>query len=546
LVTTPRQKEVLAITDRHSLVAVRLVAGFCAEFSAGAIHLHDLLGCVWTSSEAIDNMKSDRDSFDYEPVTRSTGARKNQTTGASGDLSKAKLPITDRAAIKEAFPVREDSKSSHNNSPPGQPTRKVKGADQIWAGRRGHGLSFAALFLYTTLAYFRPYELSPSLAWTAWLPFSLAIVMLAIFIPTQLVLESNLTARPQEINLVGLLCLVALVSIPLAISPYNSWKTFTSVLLKIVIVFVVMINVLRTERRLNGMLFLAIVAALLMSASALTNMSEAGDIGARAKVNINNNMFGEPNGMALYLLTMMPIVIAWLMISRSLLKKIFWGACAFLMMAGVFATFSRGGFLGLMSAGVFLAWKLGRRHRLILAIGTMLVVIASVILIPSGYVNRLASIFDPTLDLVGSSSSRQALLIRSIAIALKRPIWGVGIGNFPLVSIHSQGTHNTYTQLASEMGILALVIYLAFVWVAFKRLRKVERETFAQGRKSRFYFLAIGLQASLVGYLVSSFFLHFAYEPNVYFLVACVVCFHELYKVSTKPLEGMVQGQICP
>jgi len=33
------------------------------------------------------------------------------------------------------------------------------------------------------------------------------------------------------------------------------------------------------------------------------------------------------------------------------------------MIAGVFATFSRGGFLGLVAAGVLLAWKLGRRNR---------------------------------------------------------------------------------------------------------------------------------------------------------------------------------------
>lgn len=481
-------------------------------------------------------MKSDRRDLDYEPVTRTRVTSRGEVTGSSFEPIKPRL-VPSEVTAKEFQPPGEESKTNRTTQQDEGHAPEIKIADQIWKTRRGHGITFVILFLYTTLAFFRPYELSPALAWTAWLPFSVAVIMLAVFIPTQFALEGKLTARPREVSLLGMLCVVALVSIPLAISPQNSWTTFTSLLLKIVIVFTIMINVIRTERRLKIMLLLAISAALLMSASALTNTSAVGELSARARVAINNNMFGEPNGMALYLVTMMPIVIAWLMIARSFLIKAILGVCTFLMMAGVFATFSRGGFLGLTCAGLMLGWKLGRRHRLMLVIGIVLVVVASVVLVPSGYENRLASIVDPTLDTVGSFSSRQAVLIRSITIALKRPIWGVGIGNFPLFSIHSQGTHNTYTQLASEMGFLALVIYLAFLWHAFKRLRNVERETLTQGGKSRFYYLAVGFQASLAGFAVSTFFLHFAYEPNIYFLVACIVCFHEIYKASIPPEE---------
>src|SRR6266511_2033897 len=267
-------------------------------------------------------MKSDRHSFDYEPVTRSTGARRNETTGASGDLRKSKLPITDRAAIKEALPVREESKSSHNNSPPEQPTREVKGADQIWAGRRGHGLSFAALFLYTVLAYFRPYELSPSLAWTAWLPFSLAIVMLAIFVPTQLGLEGRFTTRPREVNLLLFFSLIALISIPQAISPLLAWNTFYSLFFKTAIMFIVMVNVLRSEFRLKAMILLGIIVGCFMSASALQDyvFGSLLNEGTRAKVSINN-MFGEPNALALHLVTVIPLAVALFLSSRNILSK---------------------------------------------------------------------------------------------------------------------------------------------------------------------------------------------------------------------------------
>lgn len=68
------------------------------------------------------------------------------------------------------MPLPGESKSNDSKLQLKQPARGVKGANQIWTSRRGHGLSFAALLLRTALAYFRPYELSPSLAGTAWLP----------------------------------------------------------------------------------------------------------------------------------------------------------------------------------------------------------------------------------------------------------------------------------------------------------------------------------------------------------------------------------------
>jgi hypothetical protein len=61
--------------------------------------------------------------------------------------------------------------------------------NEIWSTRRGHVLTFVALFLYTAIALFRPYELSPALAWTITLPYWMAIGMLVIFIPSQFAAE---------------------------------------------------------------------------------------------------------------------------------------------------------------------------------------------------------------------------------------------------------------------------------------------------------------------------------------------------------------------
>ncbi len=114
---------------------------------------------------------------------------------------------------------------------------------EVWSVRRGHTFSFIALFVYVAIAYFRPYELTSALSWTVWLPYWLGIAMVAIFVVTQFALEGNLTARPREVNLVLLLTVTALLSIPLAASPFEAWDIFNKVFIKTVLLFIIMINV---------------------------------------------------------------------------------------------------------------------------------------------------------------------------------------------------------------------------------------------------------------------------------------------------------------
>ena len=51
-----------------------------------------------------------------------------------------------------------------------------------------------------------------------------------------------------------LLGLAALLSMPLAESPAEAWKTFSEMLLKTIVIFVVFVNVVRTELRLKLLL----------------------------------------------------------------------------------------------------------------------------------------------------------------------------------------------------------------------------------------------------------------------------------------------------
>src|SRR5687768_12483622 len=72
----------------------------------------------------------------------------------------------------------------------------------MWTARRGHGVTFALLFVFSIVLYFRPYELIPALSSFKSMAFYVGITTLVVYFISQLVSEGNLTVRPREVNMV--------------------------------------------------------------------------------------------------------------------------------------------------------------------------------------------------------------------------------------------------------------------------------------------------------------------------------------------------------
>lgn len=477
-------------------------------------------------------MSYQRTVLDYESVSPARSVPRNRDAAARRSSEELAQPETlPSRALPE--PTRGDA-----------PVVPLVAEEGWWSARRGHALSYFGLFIFTVMLFFRPYEYIPALASMQSLAFWPAVITLAIFFPTQVSLEGTLTARPREVNLVLLLGAAALISIPLAINPGEAWATFNDVFLKAVLMFIVIINSVRTEKRLNALLWLALATSFALSVNAINDyrLGNFAVEGYRVKGSIGG-MFRNPNDLALHLVTMIPIAAGLLLGTRNTAKRLMLAACVLLCLAALVVTFSRGGFLGLMCVAACLGWKIGRRNRL--GVTLLLLFGAGIFLAlsPGEYANRLASISDFSLDPNGSASARHQLLIRSVLVTLNNPVFGVGMGNFHIVSIHEFVSHNAYTQVSAELGIAAVVVYVMFMLTPLKRLRRVERETFGERASARFYYLAIGLQASLIGYMVSSFFASVAYHWNIYYLVGYAVAFRRIYVVHQRQLTEAGGGQ---
>ncbi|HYG80469.1 MAG TPA: O-antigen ligase family protein, partial [Pyrinomonadaceae bacterium] len=383
--------------------------------------------------------------FDYEPVTR-RGKRALEERELNDVFPAPRVRASESALTgedgEEGARERRDE-SREGDAPSGtngggvsrasaRPALKKEG----WVSRRGHAVSFAGLFLFTLVLYFRPYELFESLKSYTSLAFWIAAATVAVFIPVQLGLEGTLVAWSRETKLILLLALLGLIGVPFALSPPEAWATYVE-FLKVVLMFVVMMNVAKTVGRLKALIFLGLAAGSVMSVAVIADYS-AGVFklhGQRVE-GLVGGMFGNPNDMALFLVMMVPLAAGMLLATRLLVAKLVYGACALLMVAATLITFSRGGFFGLVCVLLVLAWKVGRRHRLSVIACSLLAGVLMMALMPGGLVERLSSMFGAgDSEAAGSAVSRWALLMRSVWVSIRHPLLGVGMGNFHTVSI---------------------------------------------------------------------------------------------------------------
>jgi len=406
-----------------------------------------------------------------------------------------------------------------------------------WLERNGHTLTFVGLYLFSIMVLFRPYELVTELGFLKSTAFYFAAATLAIYIPTQFATEGSLTILSTEVKAILALMFIALVTIPIAKDPATAWDQFNEPFIKAVLIFVVMVNVLRTRRRLINLMWLSFAMGIYLSYMAI-DLYMKGEFAVedyRVAVNIGG-IFENPNDMALHFVIITPLAIALALASKSKFSRIIYFAMATLFVSANMVTFSRGGFLGLLASAIVLVWKLGRKYRLNVTIASVVIGGSMILLAPGNYGLRMLSIFIPGLDPVGSSDQRKELLERSILVTLRNP-WGIGIGNFPIVGVRNLVTHNAYTQVSAELGILGLIAYLIFMISPFRKLGAIERTLFAKDVNDWFFYLAIGLQASIVGYMVTSFFASVAYNWFIYYLIAYAVAFRRIYQIENNLQE---------
>lgn len=206
---------------------------------------------------------------------------------------------------------------------------------------------------------------------------------------------------------------------------------------------------------------------------------------------------GNPNDFAAYLLLGAPFCLYVFFDQQRLsLYKI----AAMGTLAGILVlclrTGSRAGFITLLAISAVMFWRLSLDNKIKLVIIGLLVAPLLVPFVPSSIWQRLTTFgsADPAekaaerqvRDATSSYWARRRLLEDAIELTVRRPLVGVGPGQFaPAAAGLAQAkgtvpmwreTHNTYLQLSSENGLPGLTLYLLLLSFCFRTMTGLRRE----------------------------------------------------------------------
>jgi O-antigen ligase len=243
---------------------------------------------------------------------------------------------------------------------------------------------------------------------------------------------------------------------------------------------------------------------------------------------------GDPNFYAQIMVVLVPIsYIRFLDEKRLILKALALYSTAVAVLSVVF-TFSRGGFLALLVVIAVLFWfNAPKPTQLIFMV---LLGFAMFRFVPTSYFDRLLTL--PGL-FTGSQQSvlgevsfrgRASELTAAWMMFADHPILGVGAQNYPVYyqqysrrigldpRTEARQAHSLYLEVAAEMGLAGLAIFVTILWNIFSSLTVSWRRLIQAGDKEHAnYVLSIAI--GILGYFTASLFIHGAYPRYMWILV---------------------------
>ena len=303
--------------------------------------------------------------------------------------------------------------------------------------------------------------------------------------------------------------------------------------LKDVFIGLEIILLIRTPKNLRQAIWILLIAGLLMGCltfyQQFTNTLDNSYWGFGAsKLDSTSGLrlagpIGDPNTYAQIMAVLIPLALERIWNEKKTLLRFLALLIVFLCGFTVIFTYSRGGFLAVIFSLLFIAIRRPPRPTLALAMAGILIIIFQTL--PQSYLARIATLFDFLPNSQQSALQDRSFRGRSsenlvaVMMFLDHPLIGVGAGNF---NVHYQdysrrlgidprrdprSAHSLYLEVASERGVIGLIVFAVIVGSAYWGLWRAEKRYLSVGMKD-FADLTVALSSGLTAYLAASLFLH--------------------------------------
>ncbi len=404
-------------------------------------------------------------------------------------------------------------------------------------------LPFLGLLVFTAILFGRPADLYRPLAEIPLAQIA-ALAAIAAYGAALLMGRAPLVIT-TEVKLVAGMTLCFLFSIPFAFWKGLAFDTFKEDWLKTLIIFYVLTQTVFTLKRLKMLLWVIIICMCFLSIFGLTT-SRGAMVGDDQRFGGGTRGFFSGTYLGLAVGVVLPYIAALLVRSRSALRSLFLVSSFGLVMLMVVRTASRGSMLSIIMS-LALVWALVLRQSMkarLMGVVFAMAILVAILIAPGVFWDRIRTLWDPqsyatssvSASAEQSTNQRTGLLKRSISYTLQNPLFGVGLGNFQVVSgtmtqnAHEwKGTHNTYTQISSEAGIPALIMFVALLFFTARNMNRISQDCANNPEFNELVLLARATQASIMSFMFSGFFAHLAYDYYLYYLIGFSVALQSVY-----------------
>jgi probable O-glycosylation ligase (exosortase A-associated) len=401
------------------------------------------------------------------------------------------------------------------------------------------------------LAYVGYSAMAPhSLTWTISRAFPhVQVIAIATLIGYALWSEPKRLPRDPRLALLGVLWAMFGVSTLFAMEPDNAepWFAHISKMLLMVLLIPFLIT---TESRLHNLLR---VIALSLGFHAFKLGLFVLKCGGVAAVWGPEDSFLYANnsiGMALVMNT--PILYYLAQVESRRWLRWMMRAMFFLSYPAVAGTFSRGAWVGL--AVVTAVMILKSRYRMAVVAAAVIIAIMAPAWLPRVISPELAERYETLVEYESDASAESRFWNWEFCgrVGAGRPLSGGGFGYYS-VQAYAQffpeflarwpgkvwSCHNMWLQVLSEHGVAAFAVWLGLLVSSFVGLRRVAAYAKTVD-KPAWGLWAHGLQASLVGFMVTGTFLDIAYFEIYYQLLAVVAILNEVVRRHAIDPETLV------
>jgi putative inorganic carbon (HCO3(-)) transporter len=345
-------------------------------------------------------------------------------------------------------------------------------------------LSFRLFLMASFVLLGRPQDLLPFLD-----PLRPALVLTALSLGSLMLSDARkevtaALATPESKRFIALFIIMVL-GVPFA---YHKGLAFQGAIVTYVInvlFFVLLVSSVTTFERLESFVWVACLAALTYGFFGGFLM---GGLGPDGRFRIRGSAF-DPNDIAFVLLGLLPLCLYFVLFNAGILKRLLAVVAMSSASLVILQTGSRGGLIALGTVLLLMLTKklanVKKWHKML-----FVVILASIAFVMRDKidVDRYMTLTDISDDYnMTADGGRIELWGSAIDLALSNPLTGVGVECFPFAHLQVrqaegesflrwQYTHNSYLQVASELGLIGFALYMFMLARSFLTFLRLGRE----------------------------------------------------------------------